>query len=158
MRNPIISDDKGKGTVSVTLDSSFSFSKSQGDTVTELVGFMEKNVNKIVTHKESRNDNPYEFLISAQEKLLKMQNKTIFYFRKEMDCKEMTIDKLLRTFAVCLLRESLIRDENIFLSQNYKSNSNTQSLIIVFNEKMADERTLLFKEIYTPIFEKKKMI
>ena len=95
LRNPIISDDKGKGTVSVTLDSSFSFSKSQGDTVTELVGFMEKNVNKIVTHKESRNDNPYEFLISAQEKLLKMQNKTIFYFRKEMDCKEMTIDKLL---------------------------------------------------------------
>ena len=25
---------------------------------------------------------------------------------------------------------------------------------IVFNEKMADERTLLFNEIYTPIFEK----
>ena len=34
--NPIISDDKGKGTVSVTLDSSFSLSKGQGDTVTEL--------------------------------------------------------------------------------------------------------------------------
>ena len=66
-RNSVISDDKGKGTISVTLDNSFSLY-----TVTELEGFIEKNANKIVTHKESRNDNPYEFLIFAQEKQLKM--------------------------------------------------------------------------------------
>ena len=68
MKNSIISDDKRKDTVSVTLDSSFSLSESRSETVTELEGFIEKNANKIVTHKESRNDNPYEFLISAQEK------------------------------------------------------------------------------------------
>ena len=68
LKNSIISDDKRKDTVSVTLDSSFSLSESRGETVTELEGFIEKNANKIVTHKESRNDNPYEFLISAQEK------------------------------------------------------------------------------------------
>ena len=68
MKNSIISDDKRKDTVSVTLDSSFSLSESRSETVTELEGFTEKNANKIVTHKESRNDNPYEFLISAQEK------------------------------------------------------------------------------------------
>ena len=37
-RNPIISDEKGKGTVSVTLDSSFLLSKSQGNGVIELDG------------------------------------------------------------------------------------------------------------------------
>ena len=68
LKNSIISDDKRKDTVSVTLDSSFSLSESRSETVTELEGFIEKNANKIVTHKESRNDNPYEFLISAQEK------------------------------------------------------------------------------------------
>ena len=68
LKNSIISDDKRKDTVSVTLDSSFSLSESRSETVTELEGFTEKNANKIVTHKESRNDNPYEFLISAQEK------------------------------------------------------------------------------------------
>ena len=43
-----------------------------------------------------------------------------------MDCKQRTIDKLLQTLAVCLQRESLIRDENIFLLQNFKINSNIQ--------------------------------
>ena len=73
MKNSIISDDKRKDTVSVTLDSSFSLPESRSETVTELEGFIEKNANKIVTHKESRNENPYEFLISAQEKQLNMQ-------------------------------------------------------------------------------------
>ena len=73
MKNSIISDDKRKDTVSVTLDSSFSLSESRSETVTELEGFIEKNANKIVTHKESRNENPYEFLISALEKQLNMQ-------------------------------------------------------------------------------------
>ena len=73
MKNSIISDDKRKDTVNVTLDSSFSLSESRVETVTELEGFIEKNANKIVTHKESRNENPYEFLISAQEKQLNMQ-------------------------------------------------------------------------------------
>ena len=73
MKNSIISDDKRKDTVSVTLDSSFSLSESRSETVTELEGFTEKNANKIVTHKESRNENPYEFLISALEKQLNMQ-------------------------------------------------------------------------------------
>ena len=61
LRNPIVSDNKGNGTVNDTLDGSFSLSNSQGDTVTELKGFIEKNANKIVTHKEGRNDNPYNF-------------------------------------------------------------------------------------------------
>ena len=123
LRNPIISEDKWKGTVNDTLDSSFSLSKSKGDTVTELEGFMEKNANKIVTHKEGRNDNPYEFLISAQEKQLKMQSEIIFYLRKEMDCLRgqlRIIDKLLQTLVVRLQLESLIR--NSFLLQNSKIN------------------------------------
>ena len=44
-----------------------------------------------------------------------------------MDCKQRTVDKLLQTLAVCLQRESLIRDENIFLLQNFKTNSNIQN-------------------------------
>ena len=44
-----------------------------------------------------------------------------------MDCKQKTIDKLLQTLAVCLQRESLIRDENIFLLQNSKIKLNTQN-------------------------------
>ena len=44
-----------------------------------------------------------------------------------MDCKQRTVDKLLQTLAVCLQRESLIRDENIFLLQNFKINSNIQN-------------------------------
>ena len=59
-KNSILSDGKGKGTVSIALDSSFSLSKSQGDTVIELEGCIENNANKIVTDKESRSDNPYE--------------------------------------------------------------------------------------------------
>ena len=50
-KNPITSDDKGKGTISVTLDNSFSLSKSQGGIVIELERFIEKNENKIVTQK-----------------------------------------------------------------------------------------------------------
>ena len=42
----------------VTLDSSFLFSKSQGDTVTGAWEVLEKNANKMVIHKEGRNDNP----------------------------------------------------------------------------------------------------
>ena len=60
------SDDTGKGTVSIIL-SSFSLSRSQGDTVTEVEDFKEKNSNKIVIYKENRNDNSYELLMSAQE-------------------------------------------------------------------------------------------
>ena len=41
-RSPIISDDKGKGTASATLDSSFSLSKSQDVKVTEVQEFKEK--------------------------------------------------------------------------------------------------------------------
>ena len=127
LRNPIVSDDKAKGTVNDSLDSSFSLSKIQGETVTELEGFIEKNANKIVTYKEGRNDNPYEFLISAQEKQIKMQSEAIFCSRKEMDCKQRTIGKLLQTLAVCLQWESLICNENIFLLQNSIINSNAQN-------------------------------
>ena len=81
-RSPIISDDKGKGTAGVALDSSFSLSKSQDVKVTEVQEFKEKNANKIVTHKEGRNDSSYEFLISTQEKQLKMQSVTIFLSTK----------------------------------------------------------------------------
>ena len=70
-KNTVISDDKREGSVSIILDSSFSLSKSQGNTVIELEGFTEKNENKTVTHKEGRNDKPYEFLISSQQKQLK---------------------------------------------------------------------------------------
>ena len=70
-----------KFTVSVILDTSFSLSKSQDNTVNELEGFIEKYTDKIVTHKEGRTDNPFEFLISAQEKQLKMLHETIFYLR-----------------------------------------------------------------------------
>ena len=42
-------------------------SRSQGDTVTEVEDFKEKNSNKIVIYKENRNDNSYELLMSAQE-------------------------------------------------------------------------------------------
>ena len=45
LKDPIISDDKGKVTVNDTLDSSFSLSKSQSDTVTELEGFMHSRSN-----------------------------------------------------------------------------------------------------------------
>ena len=44
-----------------------------------------------------------------------------------MDCKQRTLDKLPKTLAVCLQRESLIRDENIFLLLNSNINSNTQN-------------------------------
>ena len=44
-----------------------------------------------------------------------------------MNCKQRTIKKLLQTLTVCLKRESLIRDENIFFLQNSKINSNTQN-------------------------------
>ena len=80
--------------------------------------------------RNANNDNPYKFLISAQEKQLKMRSVTIFCFRKETDCKQRTIDKLLQTLAVCLQQETLIRDENIFLLQNSKINLNTQNLDI----------------------------
>ena len=50
-KNTVISDDKREGSISIILDSSFSLSKSQGDTVIELEGFTEKNENKTVTHK-----------------------------------------------------------------------------------------------------------
>ena len=124
---PSISDDKGKGTVIITLDSSFSLSKSQLDTVTELEVFIVKNANEIMIYKEGRNDNSYVLLMPAQEKQLKMQSENIFNLRKEMDSKQKTIDKLLKNLAVCLHRESLIRDENIFLLQSSKINSNTQN-------------------------------
>ena len=124
---PSISDDKGKGTVIITLDSSFSLSKSQLDTVTELEVFIVKNTNEIMIYKEGRNDNSYVLLMPAQEKQLKMQSENIFNLRKEMDSKQKTIDKLLKNVAVCLHRESLIRDENIFLLQSSKINSNTQN-------------------------------
>ena len=52
--------------------------------------------------------------MSAQEKRLKMQSDTIFYLRKEMDCKQKTIDKLYQNLLLCLQRESLTREENIF--------------------------------------------
>ena len=52
--------------------------------------------------------------MSAQEKRLKMQSETIFYLRKEMDCKQKTIDKLYQNLLVCLQRESLTREEKIF--------------------------------------------
>ena len=41
-RSPIISDDKGKGTASVALDSSFSLSKSQDVKVTEVRSLKKK--------------------------------------------------------------------------------------------------------------------
>ena len=44
-----------------------------------------------------------------------------------MNCKQRTIKKLLQTLTICLKRESLIRDENIFFLQNSKINSNTQN-------------------------------
>ena len=130
MKNPIISDDKGKDTVNDTLDSSCFLSKSQGDTITELEGFVQKNANTIVTYKEDRNGNPY---VSAQEEQLKMQRERErererdLFSRKEIDCKQRTIDKLLQTLAVCLQRQSLIHDENIFHLQNFKINSNIQN-------------------------------
>ena len=62
-------------------------SKSHGDTVAEHQEFIEKNRNKILTHKEGRNDKPFEVLISSQENQLKMQSKAIFYLRKKMNCK-----------------------------------------------------------------------
>ena len=67
-KNTIISDEKREASISVILDSSFSLSKSQRNTVIELEGFTE---NKTVTHKEGRNDKPCEFLISSQQKQLK---------------------------------------------------------------------------------------
>ena len=70
-KNTVISDDKREGSVSIILDSSFSLSKSQGNTVIELEEFTEKNENKTVTHKEGRNDKPYEFLIFTQQLQLK---------------------------------------------------------------------------------------
>ena len=50
LKNLIISDDKGKDTVNDTLDSSCFLSKSQGDTITELEGFVQNNANTIVTY------------------------------------------------------------------------------------------------------------
>ena len=84
-KNPTISGDKveWKGRVSITLDSFFSLSKSQGDTVTELEEFIEKNSNKIVTHKKGRKHSPCKFLVAALEKQLKTQSGTIFYFLKK---------------------------------------------------------------------------
>ena len=64
--------------------------------------------------------------MSAQEKQLKMQSEAIFIYEREMDSKQRTIDKLLKKLAICLQRKSLIRDENIFLLQNSKINSNAQ--------------------------------
>ena len=57
---------------------------------------------------------PFEFLISAQEKQLKMQSEVIFYLQMEMDCKQRTTGKFPTTLAVYLQRESLIHGENIF--------------------------------------------
>ena len=79
MKNPIISDDKGKDPVNDTLDSSCFLSKSQSDTITELQGFVQKNANTIVTYKEDRNGNPYKFLVSAQEEQLKMHRERPFF-------------------------------------------------------------------------------
>ena len=107
--------------VNDTIDSSYLL-KSQGGAVTELEGFIQKNAGKIATHKEGRNDDPYEFLISAQVEKLKMQSETIFYLWKEMDCKQKTIDKLLETLVVCLLWESLIHEEDNFLLRISKTN------------------------------------
>ena len=47
-KRQIISDDKAKGTVSLTLGNLFSMSKNQSDTVTEFEWFIENNVNKIM--------------------------------------------------------------------------------------------------------------
>ena len=44
-----------------------------------------------------------------------------------MDCKQRTIDELFQPLAVCLQRESLTRDENIFMLQSSKTNSNTKN-------------------------------
>ena len=83
----------------------------------------------MVAHEEGRIDHPYEFLIYVQEKQLKMESETIFYLRKEMDCKQ-------RTIAVCLRWESLIRDENFFscrtlkLIQIYKTLINQNFLLL----------------------------
>ena len=111
LRKIIISDDKGKGRFNDTLDSCFSLSKSQGDTVTELEAFIEKNANKIATHKEGRNFCLEEAIKNAE---------TIFYLRKEMNCKQRTVDKLLQTLAVCLQQESLIRARLFFSHRTLK--------------------------------------
>ena len=74
---------KGEVQLRVALDSSFLFSKSQGDTVTGAWEVLEKNAKKIVIHKEGRNDNPYEFLISAPEKQLKMESDTILLYKRK---------------------------------------------------------------------------
>ena len=47
-KRQIISDDKAKGTVSLTLGNLFSMSKNQSETVTEFEWFIENNVNKIM--------------------------------------------------------------------------------------------------------------
>ena len=48
-----------------------------------------------------------------------------------------------------------------FILQNISINDKIRYLFVVyisFNEKMPNEKALLFNEIYTPIFEKKKII
>ena len=74
---------------------------------------------------------------SALEKQLKMESDTIIYIRKEINCKQTTIKKLLQTLTVCLKRESLIRDDNIFFScwtlkliQTYKTLINQNFLLL----------------------------
>ena len=57
-----------------------------------------------------------------------MESDTIIYIRKEINCKQTTIKKLLQTLTVCLKRESLIRDDNIFFLLDSKISSNTQNL------------------------------
>ena len=47
-KRQIISDDKAKDTVSLTLGNLFSMSKNQSETVTEFEWFIENNVNKIM--------------------------------------------------------------------------------------------------------------
>ena len=74
---------KGEVQLRVALDSSFLFSKSQGDTVTGAWEVLEKNANKIVIHKEGRNNNPYEFLIFALEKQLKMESDAILLYKRK---------------------------------------------------------------------------
>ena len=47
-----------------------------------------------------------------------------------MGSKKTTIGKPFQNLTVCLRRESLIRDDDIFLLQNSKVSSNTQNFII----------------------------
>ena len=64
-------------------------------------------------------------LISAQEKQLKIQSETIFYLRKEMDCKQKKLTP--SNFSGLLQWELRISDKNIFLLQNSKIKSYLQN-------------------------------